>query len=84
MAKRALEKQNKTKKTPPWSFPVGPVVNSVPANASTECGLDRWSRRISHASGQLGPLATALSPYVLEPVLWDKRSRHSKELAQRR
>ena len=46
-------------------------------------GFEPWSGRISHATEQLGPWATAAEPARLEPVLRNKRGRGSERPTHR-
>ena len=54
-----------------WDHPGGPVVKNTPANAGDR-GFDSWSRKISHAVGQLSLCAT-----TTEPTCRNYRSRHA-------
>ena len=44
-------------------------------------GFEPWSRKIPHATEQLGPWATTTEPACLEPVLRNKRGRDSERPA---
>ena len=63
-------------------FPGGAVVENLPANAG-DTGSSPWSGKIPHAAEQLGPCATTTEPARLEPVLRNKRGRHSERPTHR-
>ena len=44
-------------------------------------GLDSWSRKIPHATGQLSPWATTTEPVLLELGSHSERSRHNEKPA---
>ena len=46
-------------------------------------GLDSWSRKIPHATGQLSPWATTTEPVLLELGSHSERSRHNEKPAHR-
>ena len=46
-------------------------------------GFEPWSRKIPHATEQLGPWATTTEPARLEPVLRNKRGRNSERPTHR-
>ena len=74
-------------------FPGGPVAKNLPANVGNTGSVPGPGTKIPNAAGQLSqrttttePMSSACepqlpSPWALEPVLHDKRSRRSEKPA---